>query len=250
MSKKQRKSKVHNPQHISTKPLQPQRTSPQESEQWKREPLVPDVAPAPYDTKNPENGGKQKLTGWKITKRTLQILGFLTLLAYTIFAGLQSCSMNQSVRLAQRQITDSESQQAAQLVVEDYKAEWVVGSNVDTVRLTYKLHNVGQTTASQIGIHDIVWTQVNPVIKGKKSDTDPNFPIDPNGFSLPAGVARPFTVEQPVNGLSRSDSTQMFGVSVKYLDIFGQHKRTGDCLYHVPHSDDFYPCTYTGQEEK
>ena len=253
MSKKWKKSKavqVHNQPQSS---VSPHNDSAQE--QAKVEPprvaIEHPVPPVP-ETQKPKatNDKKPKtwkeLSGWKKTKRVLQVGGFAILAIYTGFTGWQALLLNRSVRLSDKQIKDFETTQEASISFGNLRSVIVPGSNFQD-DLTITVTNYGQTVAYNVEFgYQIQMDNKHP------NRSEPELlDYGTSRFSTIAGSigpkeSRDFTMHiygAPTEEIQSGKILVSVPFDVVYKTIFQDHTyRVPDCTSYNPFSGKWVAC--------
>jgi hypothetical protein len=287
MSKKWKKSR-RQPQHQSTESVQPQATPDDIGHNGGADMAsVPDVPPTPTQTQDSTKSDNNKLSGWQIAERVMAITGLVLLLAYTFFAGGQWVAMNSGIKLTQRQLSDSESAQAARLVIENIQPTIVPGQFFD-VDVQFTVRNVGPTVADDISENFRVESFNLETRQYEPSDV--NQPAQPGqtGPSLGPGATRTYVEHSRggdairgrldkladelaskyrINGANGGPSVPlqlrtpgdpvlsgkvlyMFNINVSYNDIFKRKPHiTSDCLMYRAITKSFEPCPNMHQHQ-
>ena len=150
----------------------------------------------------------------------------ITTTAYTVLSLCQLNVMDKQQQIMQQQLDIT----AAQLVVEDFKANRVPTQQDPKVEFTLTIRNAGNTVAHNLSISE--GAGVSRVTDSNKLINTTIIPQpDPNGPSLAPGTTKPYRF----NGsflpyMLNGEWNVLTSVEVHYRDIFGKPHVTTDCI--------------------
>ncbi len=151
----------------------------------------------------------------------------------------------------QRQLRDSEAVQRAQIVIEDLT---VKDPDTDHAAISYRLVNVGQTAALNIGANSsegrgivvthekMAYPPLSAIESGIRDLMNANY--EPRGFSVGPGKERSFTFAygRVSPEILRGDMYSYYLLVVVYWDIFGNERFSSDCIFYNSWAETFSTC--------
>jgi hypothetical protein len=182
---------------------------------------------------------KQAWNQTTISNKLIVLFTFIIALSnffYTRYAKRQWVVM-------ERQLTDVEAAQAAQIVVDDFKPDIYAGKPGQGEFITgnFTIRNAGQTIASEIYVAQSSWGSIRPPTPMYKLKPIPV----PNGPSLAQGQTRDYPVgvqEGNWDGVQQGKWFIGFDIAVNYKDVFGNSKIVSDCFMYYRRTQMFGPC--------
>lgn len=191
---------------------------------------------AEHDPENPAEAWRMILRKTDFHSAAITAIATAVMAFTTICYTAVSC---QQWKTMDRQLTDSENAQSAQLVIEDFKGTFVVTSaDQYQINSTFDVRNAGPTAANEIGF-------VN------SSCPPPRISPFASGQSLGPGVIHPFPgpgVGGQISGLKKEGNGYFtsFCFAISYRDIFGRPHLTPDCIVYkswkTAEKDRWIPC--------
>lgn len=190
-------------------------------------------------------------------KRALDIATVFLLFATALFTALAWWVFKGQLRAMQRQLNDSEIQEAASITLRNF----TIGGFPDNPSISIDVVNSGRTRADYVSVNGgsywVRGSNVSRLLEQIESgwplnnvidfgfSLDPNepprhlnigvLPLPPNGFPPEAAIP---TREEFISG----DITTVIYALGTYKDVFGKSHYVVDCGAHIPGRSDFLSC--------